>query len=94
MRTRLCIQPVVHNSRMPRIDDRIAGAPAPPGFENFVGIRPGKRVELRPEVALCKVAIMEQEAVGELAPTHFGEEFFCGRRRAAAGRRPARPAGG
>ena len=71
MRTRLCIQPVVHSSRMPASTIGIPGASALPRSSQAAFGSPGEASKLRVQRLLGGVREVVQQVVGELAPAQL-----------------------
>ena len=59
----------------PRVDERDAGAAAPPGAQfGGVGFRPGEAVELGTEVARREPRLVEEGVAEEVAPAELPQE--------------------
>ena len=74
-------RPVVHPAGRPQlahagIDDRIAGAPAPPRPDVVgIGLGPGEIVEGRLQIARGEVGMVVEEMPGEFPPGEFRQEL-------------------
>ena len=73
--------PVVHVSSLPEfahpgVHHWNAGHPLLPSNQIFIGFSPGECIELGLQVAAVKLGILEQQAVGELAPAQLVAEII------------------